>query len=157
MRFELAELVTSSELPALETELGKCSTDCGLLPIFLLVLLVIMFVTFLNNVPGTVVNLKSVSPRQRSIGTSTQQLIARLFGSVPGPLVFGAVLDSSCQLWESKCGSRGLLGVRQRGPPHQARPYGRCSKDIFSTVLFLFLEVPARVYGMMIVGGGCPR
>ncbi len=99
--------VTGSELPALETELGKCSTDCGLLPIFLLVLLVIMFVTFLNNVPGTVVNLKSVSPRQRSIGTSTQQLIARLFGSVPGPLVFGAVLDSSCQLWESKCGSRG--------------------------------------------------
>uniref|UniRef100_A0A7S0HA40 Kazal-like domain-containing protein n=1 Tax=Amorphochlora amoebiformis TaxID=1561963 RepID=A0A7S0HA40_9EUKA len=88
--------------------LGKCDSNCdGVLVGFLLLLLLIMFSTFMNNVPATVVSLKCLPEIQRSIGISLQQVIVRALGSVPGPLIFGLALDAACGLWEEKCGERG--------------------------------------------------
>ena len=30
-----------------------------------------------------------------------QLTFARIFGSIPGPVVFGAVIDNTCILWQS--------------------------------------------------------
>eukprot|EP00467_Chlorarachnion_reptans_P007681 CAMPEP_0114517006 /NCGR_PEP_ID=MMETSP0109-20121206/17652_1 /TAXON_ID=29199 /ORGANISM="Chlorarachnion reptans, Strain CCCM449" /LENGTH=790 /DNA_ID=CAMNT_0001697475 /DNA_START=27 /DNA_END=2399 /DNA_ORIENTATION=- len=87
---------------------GKCDADCGTrLGIFLIILLFIMFATFMNNVPATVVSLKALPPVRRSLGISLQQVIVRTLGSIPGPLIFGVVIDSACFLWEEKCNERG--------------------------------------------------
>ena len=29
----------------------------------------------------------------------------RIVGSIPGPIIYGVVIDSSCSLWDDKCGS----------------------------------------------------
>ena len=36
-----------------------------------------------------------------------QSAIYRIFGSIPGPLLFGAVVDAACVEWEYNCGVRG--------------------------------------------------
>ena len=44
----------------------------------------------------------------------------RIFGSIPGPIAFGAVIDSGCIYWQYECNRRGncwvynnsILGIR---------------------------------------------
>ena len=48
-----------------------------------------------------------VSDEQRSLALGVQSAIFRLVGTIPGPLVFGALFDSSCLLWQDECGCRG--------------------------------------------------
>lgn len=48
---------------------------------------------------------RCVPEKQRSFGVSIQWLIIRLFGSIPGPVVFGAVIDKACVFWKTSCTS----------------------------------------------------
>lgn len=48
-----------------------------------------------------------VSDEQRALALGVQSAIFRLVGTIPGPLVFGAIIDTSCLLWQDECGSRG--------------------------------------------------
>ena len=49
-----------------------------------------------------------------------QSVSFRIFGSVPGPIAFGAVIDSGCVYWQYECQRRGncwvynnkVLGIR---------------------------------------------
>jgi len=36
-----------------------------------------------------------------------QMAFTRILGAIPGPIVFGALLDKTCILWNTKCGRRG--------------------------------------------------
>lgn len=40
-----------------------------------------------------------------------QSAIWRLFGSIPGPIIFGAIFDASCLKWQGECGHRGNCWV----------------------------------------------
>jgi MFS family permease len=86
---------------------GRCGSDCDLLVPFLLVLFLMMFATFLNNIPATTVVLKAVPHAQRTLAMGLQNFIFRLLGAVPAPLVFGALVDSACVLRERRCGADG--------------------------------------------------
>jgi len=44
-----------------------------------------------------------VPSSQRSLGLGIQWLIVRLLGSIPAPIVFGALMDSTCILWHKSC------------------------------------------------------
>ncbi|XP_071955520.1 solute carrier organic anion transporter family member 4A1-like [Antedon mediterranea] len=90
-----------------EAMLGKCSTDCPYQAIFLGLLFVLMFTTILAVVPSQTATLRCVPHSQRSFGLGLQSLLWRAFGSVPGPVIFGAVIDKTCILWENACGSEG--------------------------------------------------
>lgn len=48
-----------------------------------------------------------VSVEQRTLALSLDWGLARLLGTVPGPLVFAAILDLSCVLWDVQCGETG--------------------------------------------------
>ena len=34
-------------------------------------------------------------------------MFVRVLGSIPGPIVMGAIFDSSCAYWQEECGDRG--------------------------------------------------
>lgn len=34
-----------------------------------------------------------------------------VLGSVPGPIIFGAMIDASCILWQDECGEKGSCWV----------------------------------------------
>ena len=81
---------------------GVCRDGCGLLPVFLVLLLFLMLFTFMNQVPITVVTLRCVSEQERSLALGIGSFLYRVVGAIPGPLIVGAVLDKSCLLWETK-------------------------------------------------------
>ena len=37
--------------------------------------------------------------------------ILRLFGSIPGPIALGAMLDAACVIWQDNCGEDGSCWV----------------------------------------------
>ena len=47
-----------------------------------------------------------MAEEQRSLALGVQSVLWRAFGSIPGPLVFGAIFDSSCVYWQYDCGGR---------------------------------------------------
>lgn len=38
-----------------------------------------------------------------SLGMGILNIVTRLIGNVPAPLVFGALIDRTCAFWERKC------------------------------------------------------
>ena len=61
-----------------------------------------------------------MAEEQRSLALGVQSVFFRLFGAIPGPIVFGAIIDSGCIYWQFECGRRGncwvydtsVLGIR---------------------------------------------
>jgi len=40
-----------------------------------------------------------------------QGLLARALGSIPGPILYGFVLDKACRVWGTTCGEKGACNV----------------------------------------------
>lgn len=61
---------------------------------------------FWNVIPYTQLVIRSVPYSQRSQAVAWWSVVSRLIGSIPGPIIFGPLLDSACVVWEpaeSKC------------------------------------------------------
>ena len=54
---------------------------------------------------------RCVAENQRTLALGTQSFFWRLFGSIPGPILFGAIFDSTCLFWQHQCGRRGNCWV----------------------------------------------
>ena len=50
---------------------------------------------------------RCIADEQRSLALGIQSVFVRIFGSIPGPIVMGAIFDSSCAFWQEECGDRG--------------------------------------------------
>ncbi len=48
-----------------------------------------------------------VADEDRSFALGLQSSFGRVFGSIPGPLLFGAIFDAGCIKWEDVCGRHG--------------------------------------------------
>jgi len=91
-----------------EATKGTCGVDCRLnLLLFLIILALMPFTACVNDIPATIVTLRSVPPAQRSYALGIQMDLVRILGAIPGPIVFGALLDKTCILWNTKCGRKG--------------------------------------------------
>lgn len=88
---------------ATTASLNKCSSGCNYLPLFMVLALCFMFVTFLLSIPSTSIAMRFVPENQRSLALGFGSTIYRIFGSVISPIIFGLAIDDSCLLWESKC------------------------------------------------------
>lgn len=49
---------------------------------------------------------RSVPESQRCFALGINWFVLRLLGSVPGPIIIGAIIDQSCILWNEQCGKR---------------------------------------------------
>jgi sodium-independent organic anion transporter len=79
--------------------LGKCASgdDCGLdLALFCLLLFGSMVTTSVNNTPANLTQLKALEEKDRAVGLAVASILARLFGSIPGPVILGAFIDRAC-------------------------------------------------------------
>lgn len=68
-----------------------------------------MFICTLTAVSAT--PCRCVAEQQRTLALGVQSVMWRLFGSIPGPIIFGAVFDSTCIFWQRECGRRGNCWV----------------------------------------------
>ncbi|XP_039261491.2 solute carrier organic anion transporter family member 4C1-like [Styela clava] len=86
---------------------GLCEEQCNLVAPFLVVFFLVVMICFMSTAPALVVTFRCVPDSQRSFAIGVQWLFMRAFGSIPGPIIFGAVIDTTCILWQEKLCNRG--------------------------------------------------
>ncbi|KAG9487976.1 hypothetical protein GDO78_007658 [Eleutherodactylus coqui] len=87
---------------------GKCPSSCKNLILFMVFFFFIVVTTFMTATPTTMAILRCVPDKQRSFALGVQWSFIRLLGSIPGPIVFGVIIDSSCILWNmNECAKKG--------------------------------------------------
>ena len=52
-----------------------------------------------------------VADDQSALALGIQSALFRILGSIPGPLIFGALFDDACRKWQEDCGRRGNCWV----------------------------------------------
>ncbi|KAM8821196.1 solute carrier organic anion transporter family member 1A4-like [Eudromia elegans] len=113
MVFENCTCVAASGLSSQNASaiLGQCDREenCDRkLHYFLILSLVGSFIFSLSAMPGYMVLIRSLKPEEKSFGVGIHGLATRVFGGIPSPIYFGALIDTTCLKWGTKsCGGEG--------------------------------------------------
>ncbi|XP_033107038.1 solute carrier organic anion transporter family member 3A1-like [Anneissia japonica] len=86
---------------------SPCSITCNTLAPFVVLLFVIACTNSMEEIPQTMVTLRSVDEDDKAMAIGMREIFMRLLGMIPAPLLFGAAIDSSCIFWEETCGDSG--------------------------------------------------
>ncbi|XP_028408706.1 solute carrier organic anion transporter family member 4A1-like [Dendronephthya gigantea] len=86
---------------------GYCDRDCKNLAIFLLVIAVTSLIRFSSFIPMQTVVLRCVPEDKRAFAMGIQYIMAKAIALIPGPIIFGHLLDLCCRLWQDLCDQRG--------------------------------------------------
>lgn len=87
-----------------QVEPGTCGTNCShLLPPFIFFLTLTGFVATLCQTPSFMLVLRSVKPEDKSLAIGIQFMLFRVLAWLPGPMLYGSTIDSTCIQWENKC------------------------------------------------------
>jgi len=70
---------------------------------FLVCLAPMMALVFIGSVSCQVILMRTVPHHHRGIAVGIQSISFRLLGSVPGPLLMGALFDAACIEWDGAC------------------------------------------------------
>ncbi|KAL1484173.1 hypothetical protein MTO96_011525 [Rhipicephalus appendiculatus] len=81
-----------------------CAADCGLIVVYAAAIFVALFFTFLLIVPALTALLRTLDEDIKSTGIGVNYVAIRILGTIPGPILFGHLIDRSCILWEGTCG-----------------------------------------------------
>lgn len=85
---------------------GTCDSGCNFLYLFLALFFVTIFLTFLPSTPSDAATLRCIHEDHRTFSMGLKWLFIRLLGTVPGPVIFGAVTDTACLVWQEECGEQ---------------------------------------------------
>ncbi|VDK43208.1 unnamed protein product [Anisakis simplex] len=81
-----------------------CKDNCT--PVVIVYFITVMIGGFIGGngiVPGMLILLRSVPPTDRSIALGLQGLFVSLLATLPSPLLWGAIFDSACLVWNYTC------------------------------------------------------
>ncbi|XP_063604190.1 solute carrier organic anion transporter family member 74D-like [Penaeus indicus] len=84
-----------------------CPEPCNSFFYYLIVQIVIKTVTATARVSSSVIHLRSVEDKDKGVALGALTAFLSCFGLIPGPIIMGAVIDSTCLLWDMSCGKRG--------------------------------------------------
>lgn len=60
-----------------------------------------------GRIGNVLVNYRAVSPEDKSFAQGLTLMMLSLFAMIPGPIIFGRVIDTTCLVWNYQCGKRG--------------------------------------------------
>ncbi|XP_071493576.1 solute carrier organic anion transporter family member 4A1-like, partial [Diadema antillarum] len=104
-----------SESTSRTVESGTCPTSCPYRWLYYIAIFLVVFLGAMSGVAGWTAVIRCVSHSQRAYAMGLQTFMYGLLGSVPGPIVFGALIDSSCLLWETSCDGTGNCWLYDNG------------------------------------------
>ncbi|CAK9807117.1 Solute carrier organic anion transporter family member 74D [Anthophora plagiata] len=87
--------------------IGYCELECSNFWVYMVLFSVFVFIHSTSEVGSMLLILRCVDPRDKAMALGLIQFAIGLFGNVPCPIVYGAVVDSACLVWEYACGERG--------------------------------------------------
>ncbi|XP_069749158.1 solute carrier organic anion transporter family member 2A1-like [Narcine bancroftii] len=86
-------------------EPGPCHFPCShFLISFLFLFGFIMLICCLCYTPSLMMVLRAVPKETTSFAVGIQSVLLQVLGWLPGPILFGVMIDSTCIQWEHKCG-----------------------------------------------------
>ncbi|CAD6187784.1 unnamed protein product [Caenorhabditis auriculariae] len=84
---------------------GYCNIDCGYREYILMVTLFITVVaSFASGIPTQQIMLRVVPFDQRTLAMGVNWTFVRLLGFIPGGVLFGMIIDTTCLEWGENCG-----------------------------------------------------
>ncbi|CAN7989037.1 unnamed protein product, partial [Ixodes hexagonus] len=86
---------------------GFCKSTCVMFVQYVIIVSLAQFVGATASVGHTLIMLRSVRPSDKSMALGFANAVANLLAYIPFPLLYGAAMDGSCLVWESKCQTRG--------------------------------------------------
>ncbi|MEQ2214939.1 hypothetical protein XENOCAPTIV_024160 [Xenoophorus captivus] len=120
---------------------GTCGSGCShLLPPFMALLALTSFITSFSQTPSYMMILRTIPAEDKSFAVGVQYMLFRVLGEhwryqqekvsnvslcaafMPGPVLYGSVIDTTCIMWGEKCGQKtscqyyDLDSFRQRYP-----------------------------------------
>ncbi|XP_017881549.1 solute carrier organic anion transporter family member 3A1 [Ceratina calcarata] len=98
--------MTPPEIASTAT-IGYCELECSNFWVYMVLFSVFVFIHSTSEVGSMLLILRCVDPRDKAMALGLIQFAIGLFGNVPCPIVYGAVVDSACLVWEFACGERG--------------------------------------------------
>ncbi|CAB3380470.1 Hypothetical predicted protein [Cloeon dipterum] len=90
-----------------EVSIGYCPLQCSNFVWYIVLFSLFVFVHSTSEVGSMLLILRCVDPRDKAMALGLIQFAIGLFGNVPCPIVYGAVVDSACLVWDTACGERG--------------------------------------------------
>lgn len=94
--------------PTINVIPGVCSSDCT--RIFFTFLAIQFFMHFLGNtgkIGNILITYRCVNVEDKSFAQGLTLFMISLFAFIPGPILYGAIIDSTCLVWEETCDNRG--------------------------------------------------
>lgn len=86
---------------------GFCSLECNNLLPYIFVFAIFVLVHSTSEVGSMLLTLRCVEPKDKAMALGLIAFAIGLFGNVPCPIIYGAVVDSACLFWEDNCGEPG--------------------------------------------------
>ncbi|XP_028322840.1 solute carrier organic anion transporter family member 2B1 isoform X2 [Gouania willdenowi] len=84
---------------------GTCGSECShLLRPFMVLLGLTSFIASFSQTPSYMMILRTVPTEDKSFSVGVQYMLFRVLAFLPGPVLYGSVIDSTCILWGQKCG-----------------------------------------------------
>ncbi|GBL94497.1 Solute carrier organic anion transporter family member 5A1 [Araneus ventricosus] len=84
-----------------------CGFECQWLITFIVVLSLGKLVSSTARVANALVTLRCVDPEDKSLALGALSGVFSLLAFIPYPLIYGALTDASCLVWEESCGKTG--------------------------------------------------
>ncbi|XP_050455907.1 solute carrier organic anion transporter family member 74D [Cataglyphis hispanica] len=103
----IGQNVTIPEAVISTATMGYCELECSNFWVYMILFSVFVFIHSTSEVGSMLLILRCVDPRDKAMALGLIQFAIGLFGNVPCPIVYGAVVDSACLVWEYACGERG--------------------------------------------------
>ncbi|XP_069825575.1 solute carrier organic anion transporter family member 2B1 isoform X2 [Dendropsophus ebraccatus] len=86
---------------------GSCGTTCYHLFVpFMVLSFLAGALASTSQTPSFMLILRSVNPAEKSLAIGIQFMLLRILAWLPGPVMFGSMIDSTCILWGKKCGAK---------------------------------------------------
>ncbi|XP_039279412.1 solute carrier organic anion transporter family member 74D [Nilaparvata lugens] len=99
-----------NELNSSSATVGYCKQSChqDTFVLYIMLFSLFVFVHSTSEVGSMLLILRCVDPRDKAMALGLIQFAIGLFGNVPCPIVYGAVVDSTCLYWEDiPCNKKG--------------------------------------------------
>ncbi|XP_055947691.1 solute carrier organic anion transporter family member 74D-like isoform X3 [Argiope bruennichi] len=86
---------------------GFCSTGCTMFMAYIIMLCVSKFVSSTARVGNTLITFRCVDAKDKSFALGVFGSVLAMFAFIPYPLIYGALTDSTCLVWEESCSKTG--------------------------------------------------
>lgn len=91
--------------------IGYCDLECPNFILYIILFSIFVFIHSTSEVGSMLLILRCVEPTDKAMALGLIQFAIGLFGNVPCPIVYGAVVDSACLVWKMACGEKGACGL----------------------------------------------